>query len=111
MSGRRGSAGLAVCRVLTAPLAVLGELEPVAGVGLVLGRHVVAALAHLASQRDRRPLVGWHGSCFLIPREPGWRARCPPPDRSEERRVGKECRPGSSSSQTEMWCSREPVAD
>src|SRR5690606_13843536 len=38
--------------------------------------------AHLASQRDRRLLVGWHGSCFLIPREPGWRARCPPPDSS-----------------------------
>src|SRR5690606_14861603 len=73
------SACLSMRRVLAAPLAIFRELDAIAGIGLVLGRHVVAAFTHVARQRDRRPLVGWHGSCFLIPRELGWRARRSPP--------------------------------
>ena len=45
---------------VAAPAAVLLQSEPVPGVGLVLGGDVVATLAHVTSQRQRRSLVRRH---------------------------------------------------
>ncbi len=52
--------GLSVCGVRSTPAAELLQFEPVPGVRFVLRRHVVAALALLARQRDRRSLVTCH---------------------------------------------------
>ena len=46
--------------VVAAPAAVLLEFQPVAGIGLVLCCDVVAALARLAGERERRSLVRSH---------------------------------------------------
>jgi hypothetical protein len=46
--------------VLAAPPAELLELEAVAGVGLALDGHIVAPLARVTRECDRRPLVAWH---------------------------------------------------
>jgi len=58
--GSLKSAGLAVGCVRPTPAAELVQLEPVPRVRLVLVRHVVAAFAHFARQRDRRSLVTGH---------------------------------------------------
>ena len=59
---RRGLllSGLFVRLVCSAPAAVLLEFDALTRVGLVLDRHVVAPLALLARQVDRRPLVRCH---------------------------------------------------
>jgi len=56
----RRLARLSVRLVRAAPAAVLLEFDALTRVGLVLDRHVIAPLALLASQVDRRPLVRCH---------------------------------------------------
>ena len=51
------SAGLFVRLVGATPPAVLLEFEPLSCVRLALRRHIVATLALLTRQRDRRSLV------------------------------------------------------
>lgn len=46
--------------VLTAPSAVFGQFEPLARVRLVLGCHVVPALALFTSQGYGRSFIGRH---------------------------------------------------
>ena len=69
---RRGCAlpGLFVWRVLTAPTAVLLQLQALPGVGLALRRHVVPPLAFLACEVDRRPFVTCHGRILQSPLPP-----------------------------------------
>jgi hypothetical protein len=52
--------------VLPAPPAVLGEFQTLAGIRLVLGGHIVATLAHLASQGDGGTFVRWHFVYSLV---------------------------------------------
>ncbi len=57
--------------VCSTPRAVLGEFQALFRVGLILGRHVVAMFARLASQRDGRSFVRGHSLVSFGFAEPG----------------------------------------
>ncbi len=70
-------ARLFVWRVRTAPAAVLLQLQALPGVGLALRRHVVAPLALLACEVDRRPFVTCHCRVSSLPPPAEGGGRCP----------------------------------
>ena len=56
-------------RVLSAPAAVLTQLQAFPSVGLALCGYVVPPFAHLAGKCDRRSFGASH-LCSLVPRSP-----------------------------------------
>ncbi len=60
-----------VTGVATTPLTILGEFQALFGIGLVFGRHVVAAFTRFAGQRDGRTFVRGHALDSFGFAEPG----------------------------------------
>jgi hypothetical protein len=52
--------------VLSAPTAILGEFQSLAGIGLAFGGHIVATLALLASEGEGRSFVRCHFLALFV---------------------------------------------